>query len=154
MFVPFRENPRWKERSAKVGWIVMPNGCHIWQSGKDKDGYGLVTVDKRSRRVHRYRYEREVGPIPAGMVLDHFVCDTPSCCNPLHVRPVTPRENALRGESFVAWNIAKTHCPQGHPLTPDNVFPAHQRKGHRGCKACINARSEARRHAIRTNSNY
>lgn len=149
MYVPFREVTRFKERSSRVGWIIMPNGCHIWQSGKDKDGYGLVTVDNRSRRVHRLRYEQEVGPIPEGMQLDHFVCETPSCCNPAHVRPVTARENSLRGRSVSAVNAAKTHCPQGHALTPDNVFPVHKRNGQRGCKKCINAKSLARYYAAK-----
>lgn len=88
-FVPL--NP---ER-PKLGWIVVESGCHIW-TGAIVGGYGQVSVGGKRHRVHRYRYEREVGPIPEGLVLDHFACDNPACCNPAHVRPVTHWENTLR----------------------------------------------------------
>lgn len=33
-------------------------------------------------------------------------------------------------------NRAKTHCPQGHEYTPDNLLPADLKRGRRGCKRC------------------
>ena len=127
-FVPFNNPPRAGKRSAKVGWIVADNGCHIWQGARKEWGYGQVWIDGRWCLVYRVRYEREVGPIPDGMELDHFACDNPSCCNPAHVRPVSHRENSLRGNSMAARNAAKTHCPQGHPHGP--------RTGWRQCGIC------------------
>lgn len=94
--VSFHDAPRNGKASARVGWIVAENGCHIWQ-GARTGGYGAVRVNGRMLRAHRARYEREVGPIPEGLVLDHFACDNRLCCNPAHVRPVTVRENVLRG---------------------------------------------------------
>lgn len=121
----------------KKAWLVMENGCHIWQGDVARGGYGRVHVNKIQRSVHRVRYELEVGPIPHGMVLDHFVCDNPICCNPAHVRPVTVRENTLRGRGITATLAAKTHCKKGHPLSGDNLSPYERTvRGARRCKKC------------------
>lgn len=69
--------------------------CHIWLLSLNKDGYGQEWAGGRSLKAHRAAYERSVGKIPAGMVLDHL-CKTRSCVNPDHLQPVTPFENARR----------------------------------------------------------
>jgi hypothetical protein len=93
------------------------------------------------------RYEREVGPIPEGMELDHFACDNGpgGCCNPHHCRPVTTRENVLRGGNMAARCMAKTHCAAGHLLSEDNLVPNDKRYGKRRCRACTNAARRALR---------
>lgn len=149
-FVPF--NPaRTGRRSAKVGWVTNASGCDIWQGCTNSDGYAQVSVDGRMLYVHRVRYEREVGPIPDGMDLDHYVCDNGAgaCCTPLHCRPATRRENGLRGTSFAAVNAAKTHCPKGHPLSGDNLAKTQLARGDRNCRICRNARERARRRAAK-----
>lgn len=98
--------------------------------------------------MHRFRYEREVGVVPEGMELDHFVCDNRRCCNPQHVRPTTHYENVLRGQSPTALNKAKTHCPKGHPYSGDNLIPYYTERGTRSCNACNNERSNKRYHAM------
>lgn len=150
-FVPFHARPRGKQ-SARVGWVVAEGGCHIWQGALDGKGYGLVGVGlvgarRRMRLVHRVRYEREVGPIPEGMVLDHFFCDNGpgGCCNPEHVRPVSHRENTLRGAGITAQQAAQTHCLNGHPLTGDNLRSWDASHGERKCLACARVRDRARR---------
>lgn len=55
------------------------------------------------------------GEIPVDLQLDHL-CRNPSCINPKHLEPVTPRVNTLRSTSFSAVNANKTSCPYGHPL--------------------------------------
>ena len=143
-FVPMFDPPRAGKQSARVGWIVAESGCHIWQGALNK-GYGQVWVDGRMHFVHRVRYEREVGPIPEGMHLDHFFCDNGpgGCCNPAHVRPVTVRENTLRGSAQSAQNAAKTHCPRGHPLSGDNLYVMPP-TGRRQCRACRQLREQGR----------
>lgn len=100
--------------------------------------------------VYRVRYEREIGPIPGGMQLDHLCDNGPGgCCNPHHCRPATPRENTLRGRTLPAANARKTHCPRGHPLSGDNLVPSRLAKGERKCRTCENARCLARYHATK-----
>jgi len=134
-FVRFHEKPK-RSDSARVGWVVAENGCHLWQGGRSAAGYGMVRVDGGMRYVHRVRYLREVGPIPEGMQLDHFVCDDRGCCNPLHVRPVSHRENSLRGNGASARHAARTHCPKGHPLSGENLRACDIRRGQRRCREC------------------
>lgn len=87
--------------------------------------------------------QQMVGPIPAGLVLDHL-CRVRRCCNPAHLEPVTQRENLMRGASFVEENALKTACPKGHPLTGRNVV---YWRGHRKCRECDNARRRVLRGA-------
>ena len=116
-FVPMFDPPRQGARSARVGWVVAANGCHLWQGARDSYGYGQVKVAGRTQRVHRVRYEREVGPIPDGMDLDHYACDNGAggCGNPQHCLPVTLRENLLRGETVVAQNARRLTAPKAIP---------------------------------------
>jgi hypothetical protein len=58
--------------------------------------YAMVTVGGRTNRAHRLMYEQEVGPIPAGMVIDHL-CRNHRCIRPSHLEPVTRGENTRRG---------------------------------------------------------
>lgn len=123
----------------KQTWIVDANDCHIWTGEKNVQGYGRLRVNGRLALAHRARYEREIGPIPDGLVLDHFVCDNGAggCCNPLHCRPVSPRENLLRSDRTVASiNLAKSTCPRGHDLSGDNLRV--RADGGRSCRICRN----------------
>lgn len=143
---------RWKDR--KVGWIEAPSGCHVWVGARDGGGYGQVWVDGKAKHVYRVRYEEEIGPIPEGMVLDHFVCSSPVCCNPNHVRPVAQLENALRSDGPTARNKAKTHCHRGHPLSGDNLRESRFRThGHRYCRKCQMLRNERNKHPNREEAN-
>lgn len=110
--------------------------CWIWTAGTYRYGYGQFTIGDTSVRAHRFAYEQEVGPIPEGLVLDHFACENPSCVNPSHVRPVTDRENLLRGNTIQAWNLAKTHCKHGHEFTPENTVRIGPSGMHRACREC------------------
>jgi hypothetical protein len=95
--------------------------CWIWQGEQVKGGYGRFRPEPGGRKVlvHRWAYEHWIGPIPADKELDHFRCDTPSCCNPGHVRPVTALENTRRAKHH---NAAKTHCKHGHRFTARNIY--------------------------------
>jgi len=128
--------------NARSGWIVTDDGCHIWQGSVFPNGYGSVWHNGRNRPVHRARYEREVGPVPEGLVLDHFVCDNRLCCNPAHVRPVSQRENLLRSATTASINAAKDHCKRGHALSGDNLRVNRQLA--RVCLACERMRESVR----------
>ena len=96
---------RWPERTLQQRfdekWIPEPNsGCWLWlaatmtQKGYE---YGVFRVTGRTLRAHRFSYEREKGPIPEGLELDHL-CRNPYCVNPDHLDAVTHEENLRRGK--------------------------------------------------------
>ena len=69
--------------------------CWVWQGIKSQRGYGYVSMDGRTQMVHKVLWEKEHGPIPSGLELDHL-CRVKACVNPAHLEPVTHRENTRR----------------------------------------------------------
>lgn len=109
-------------------WAKVERGaeseCWPWVASVTSTGYGALGSGGRSEPkvyAHRVSYELNVGPIPAGLEIDHL-CRNRRCVNPAHLEPVPHRENTLRGESPVAVNAAKTHCVRGHALSGPNVY--------------------------------
>ena len=82
--------------SSERFWMKIQKGpgCWIWTAGTTTGGYGKFTdTDTGKTHVsHRLAYERLVGQVPEGMVLDH-ICHVKRCCNPDHLRPVTTKQN-------------------------------------------------------------
>src|SRR5699024_862664 len=58
---------------------VTETGCLLWTGASCADGYGYISVDGSVIRTHRYAWEREYGPVPEGMHIDHK-CYTRACC--------------------------------------------------------------------------
>lgn len=107
--------------------------CWLWTDAPLHFGHGRFTLThKKSVKAHRFAYELLIGPIPEALVIDHL-CRNPPCVNPAHLEPVTKGVNALRGETFVAANKAKTHCKRGHRFDEENTIwvPAGRK-----CRAC------------------
>lgn len=131
LYVPQRE----KSPHTRFWEKVEEQGeCWVWVAGKDWDGYGIFSVGYSSPRAHRYAYEQLVGPVPAGLELDHL-CRNRACVNPAHLDPVTSRVNTLRGESPPSVNAVRVECINGHPLSADRKCPtcaAHSTRRHRG----------------------
>ena len=108
--------------------------CWIWTGGL-RNGYGHFYYDGRREYTHRLIYAWLIAPLPRGRgrdipVLDHVVCDCPSCCNPFHLRLASHKENLLAGNAPSAINARKTHCIHGHKLT------GIASNGHRFCLVC------------------
>ena len=64
------------------------NGCWVW-TGCRRRGYGVVNftaIDHSPILVHRLMYAWLVAPLPRDLVIYHFVCDNPPCCNPACAR--------------------------------------------------------------------
>lgn len=124
-----------------------PNGCIEWTAGTNGLGYGVfhpnTTGDNKKEYAHRWAYEQKYGEIPEGLHLDHL-CRNPSCVNPEHLEPVTPRVNILRGISDPALNAKKTSCHKGHQLTPANVY-VNPGTGYRNCRECNRIRDRKRK---------
>ena len=113
---------------------VNKNGdCWLWTAQLTDEGYGRFAMPSGTpgryipTNAHRVAYELEVGPIPAGLHIDHL-CRTRNCVRPDHLEPVTPRQNVLRSEP-----PNRTHCPQRHEYTPENTRRVN---GKRHCRKC------------------
>lgn len=85
--------PTANERFASL--LDRSGDCWVWQGRLDADGYGSFSVDGRTRRVHRWWYDLQVG-IPRGLELDHL-CRNRACVRLTHLEPVTHAENVRRG---------------------------------------------------------
>lgn len=130
-----------KEFRAFAAKLVVadPDGCWLWNASHTPQGYTQFwcahggQAQPRVTTGHKAAYEHWIGPVPAGLVLDHEACDIRGCVNPWHLRPKTHRANILRGTGATARNAAKTHCPQGHPYDAENTLLT---GGHRQCRIC------------------
>lgn len=85
------------------------DGCWEWTGATDPTGYGRFFVDGTMQYAHRWSYETFVGPIPAGLDIDHL-CRVRRCVCPGHLEAVTRRENLLRGETLAAAHAAGVDC--------------------------------------------
>lgn len=113
--------------------VVLSQGCWLWGGYLEENGYGRLTVDGKPAWAHRVAYELFVGPVPEGMELDHL-CRNRRCVNPRHLEPVSHQENMCRSPvGAAAFHRSKTHCPQGHPYSGDNLIIY---RGMRYCREC------------------
>lgn len=123
----------------------------LWIGAKTKQGYGTIWDNERKGHAmaHRVSWELASGnKIPEGMVIDHL-CRTPSCVNPAHLEVVSVSANTARGlagEVGGRRNRIKTHCPQGHPYSPENTYYYNNGRT-RVCRTCAIERTQARRRA-------
>lgn len=127
----------------RVVW--REDDCIVWTGTGTRpkdDGYGQVRQRGRRYVTHRVAYEQAVGPIPPGLTLDHL-CGVKRCLNPLHLEPVTSRENSLRGGNLCAQRARQTHCLRDHELAGDNVYITSQ--GSRQCRECVRLNNQRRR---------
>lgn len=118
---------------------VDSNGCWIWSTCSRGEGYGGFWCGGKHDYAHRVSYLHFVGEIPKGLQIDHL-CRVRRCANPDHLEAVTPKENIRRGKTSA--NGRKTHCPQGHPYSGDNLHLSRPVSGpRRSCKQCMRAHS-------------
>ena len=116
--------------------------CREWQGGKNGVGYGVIYREPRKPNgklsawlVHHWVWTLANGPILDGMVVLHR-CDNPPCFRLDHLvlgtRGDNHRDMVSKGRN---WQVAVTHCPQGHPYDDENLYlsPA----GRRNCRECM-----------------
>lgn len=135
-----------------------PDECWLWTGQiMPKVGYGRLKRPGGYIPAHRLVYEMFVGPIPAGLVIDHTChnadltcpgggdCAHRRCVNPAHLEAVTNRENILRGKAWSAVNARKMECPSGHPYDDENA--RYKANGWRICRECNRQRARDWRRA-------
>jgi hypothetical protein len=69
--------------------------CWLWTGLLDRRGYGRMWDGDRVFNTHQIAYRVTYGDVPNGTELDHL-CNTPACCNPEHLEPVTHAVNLGR----------------------------------------------------------
>jgi hypothetical protein len=130
-----RTNLRWLTTRDRLllSTLIVESGCWEYQGYLDRHGYGRTC----GLLAHRLSYGLFVGPIPAGLTIDHL-CRNPRCVNPEHLEAVTQGENVRRGSA--AKPKRHTHCPQGHPLNDLNVYVnPRSRSRTPQCRICLSA---------------
>lgn len=74
--------------------VHKTDDCWLWTAYCLRDyGYGQFWDGSKRVLAHRFCYELLVGPIPAGLQLDHRVTCPKNCVNPDHLRPATNKQN-------------------------------------------------------------
>lgn len=129
---------------------IDDNGCWLWQRRITDKGYGqmwLTTAYKKgvTTAAHRVSYMAFKGSIPENLQIDHL-CKVRNCVNPEHLEAVTAAENVYRSNALYKQQMARTHCPQGHEYTDDNIYRYKTQAGGvcRNCKICMKSRTKAR----------
>jgi hypothetical protein len=125
---------------AKIQKSTDPAGCWEWTGARiTSSGYGRFAAGRvlggpQTWMAHRVTYTVFVGPIPAGLDLDHL-CRNRICVNPKHLEPVTRRVNTLRSPiARPAVNAQKMSCDSEHEFTPENTYVTSN--GWRRCRTC------------------
>lgn len=122
---------------AERFWSKVPErgeGCWLWTGGGSP--YGYFWDGNKHFTAHRYAYTVTVGPIPAGLTIDHL-CNTTLCVRPDHLVLATRGENMLRGSAVQASakaRKARPRCRHGHLRNAKNSYV--DSNGYRACRVC------------------
>jgi hypothetical protein len=114
------------------------SGCLIW-TGAKKKGYAICGWREGGRsitvRVSRLVLENELKrPIKTGYYALHK-CNNPSCVEAEHIYEGTQSRNMIdRANSGNDPKAQKTHCPQGHEYSGDNLIWYDARRYCRTCR--------------------
>lgn len=94
--------------------------CWEWRRATNPDGYGVLTLDRKTKLAHRLAYELAKGQIPDGLDVMHS-CDNPLCINPDHLEAGTRSKNMAdchaRGRSKIPTPILKGEANGSAKLT-------------------------------------
>lgn len=109
-----------------ANFVVDESGCWFWMGGLTNEGYGRMSWQHENGvnvpGAHRVVMHAIGQRVPRELVIDHL-CRNRHCVNPDHLEAVAQRENVLRSPiAQGALNAGKTHCPSGHPYSPENTY--------------------------------
>ena len=73
-----------RERFISSISIGEPDECWLWRGGTFESGYGYFHACGLMLRAHRVAFKLFKGKDPGQLLVRHS-CDTPLCCNPIHL---------------------------------------------------------------------
>jgi hypothetical protein len=120
-------------KHREITYSITNTGC--WEcTSHAPDGWGYPHFQKNKKTIiiSRFMYEKNIGPIPEGMVIRHK-CDNTMCINPDHLEIGTQKDNmndmVIRGRSLKGskHNLSK--------LTEENVVDILRRVNNGECQA-------------------
>lgn len=102
--MPTKNDPRPRRRATLAQRLIShlrtDGECWVYDGARNHGNYPIIWVSRgKVARAHRVAYELFVGPIPAGMHIDHVQdrgCKSRACCRPSHLEPTTQAENNRR----------------------------------------------------------
>ena len=78
---------------SNVNMVSGPKGdCWEWQKGLSSAGYGQVTINGKSKNVHKVMYVLHHGEVENKTVIRHK-CHNRKCCNPDHLESGSYKDN-------------------------------------------------------------
>lgn len=93
-----------------------PDECWLWKGAPDADGYGRMMFRYVTFKSHRLAYRIQYGEDPGEMLVCH-TCDTPACCNGVHLFSGTDKANRADccAKNRQARNFGDKHWSHKHP---------------------------------------
>ena len=98
---------------AKVN-VDEESGCWNWQWGKNKKGYGRLSVNGIAQLAHRLIYKETYGEFDKKLFVCHH-CDNPGCCNPEHLFLGTNTDNIRDASRKGRMAHGDNHYVRRHP---------------------------------------
>lgn len=116
---------------------ITDSGCWRWLGSYMGEGYGTMNFRNQKCRVHRLAYQLWKGPFDPKLDICH-TCDNKWCFNPDHLWVGTHRQNMIdhvqKGRHY---ELKKTHCLRGHPLSGDNIKWMSNGRGRNPARKCV-----------------
>ena len=72
----------------------MQSDCVVFTGAKNKDGYGKLGINGKTKLAHRHAWESTHGNIPTNMCVLHK-CDNPACINLDHLFIGSKKDNMV-----------------------------------------------------------